>query len=121
MNSLVNDVDNTVGNKDIRNNDARVVDENTARVDSDGQVPAVRSRNDGAVSETRAVGNSSIDDMVTQNVSDLLGGQVGEAGSNGLEGGVVGSKDGKVRRKVNGISQVLGDNCSTEGSETSSQ
>ena len=51
---LVDHVDDTVGNKDVRDSNASIVDKDTAFLaDSDGKVLAVKSSEDSSVRDSR--------------------------------------------------------------------
>ena len=60
--SLVDDVDNTVGNKDIRGGDLGTVDVDSAVLNTDSDVATTQCLQTGAIGQLRAVANSSVDD-----------------------------------------------------------
>ena len=94
-NLLVDDVNHTVCNEDIRLNDLCAIDEHIHAINRNGQVIAVQSLEHRSVHERRAISHGTgVDDMIPENALDLLGGQIGQGGSNTLERGIVGRKDG---------------------------
>ena len=107
---LINDVDHTVRNEDIRLNDFCAVDKDIHPINRDGKIVAIQSLEHGPVHERGAVAyGTGVDDVVLEDARDLLGGQVGQCGSNVLERGVVGRKDGQVATHgVEGGAQALG-------------
>jgi hypothetical protein len=114
-------VDNTVGNQNIRSNNASAVDEDATAVDGDGQVGAVDRLEDSSVSETRAVaGRIANNSVVSEDTSDLVSGKVGKTTGNGLESRIVGSEEGDIGRDWHQTSRVKRTNERAQSSSSGS-
>ena len=97
-NSLINDVKDTVLEKDIRDGDLSVVDEDCA-VDRGDVDTATRKGLQRAVHQARAVIKTA-DDVVLEAGGKLLHADVGEDAAHGIEGVIAGRKDGQVLRGI---------------------
>lgn len=118
---LVDNVDNTVSDEHVAGNNTGAVHEDASSVtDGNGQLLAVQSCKNSAVLEGGAVAQGVVDNVVSQHIGELLHGEVGESGSDTLEGGVRWRKDGQVGGVVHGIDELSRVEGSTEGRETSS-
>jgi hypothetical protein len=107
MNDLrVNNVDNTIGHKNIRSNNTGTVDEHLSVSDGDGQISAVSSLEGTSVSQRAAVADCAGDNVVGKHAGDLLSGEVGKTGTDSLESGVVGGEDGNILGGVDGVDKV---------------
>lgn len=62
---LVNDMNDTVSNKNVGRDNPGAINENTAVVDCDGQLLAVQGSEFLAIRERRAVADSSIDNYTS--------------------------------------------------------
>lgn len=115
----VNNVDNTVGDKNVRNNDAGTVNEDLSVGNGDGQVGAVGSLERSSVLQSAAVADSAGDDVVSEDAGYLLSGEVGKTGTDGLESGVVGREDGDILGGVDGIDKFSCTKSTGERSQSS--
>jgi hypothetical protein len=91
----INNVDNTVGDENIRNDDLGLVDKDSAVVDSDVELCAIGS-GQSTVLEVAAVANSAVDDVVRKNVGEVTLAGIGENRTNLGKSAVVGNKDSDV-------------------------
>jgi hypothetical protein len=117
-NSRINNMHNTIRNQDIRSNDLRAINPDTALgIQSDSDAAAAKCLDSGAVLKTAGVGDSAVDDVVGEHGGDVLGCGVLERGSDGLEGFVGGGEDGEVGGLVDGGDQVGGVDGAVEGGQ----
>jgi hypothetical protein len=91
----VNDVKNTVGDEDIRNNDLRLVDIDCSVIDGNVEILAIGS-SECTVLECAAVAKSVVDDVVLENILEISLASVGKDRANVGKGAVAGNKDGDV-------------------------
>lgn len=111
-------MNNTVGDENVRGDDASTVDKDLSVDDGDGQVGAINGLEGGTVGQTAAVADGSGNDVVGKDAGDLLGGEVTKTGADGLESSVAGSEDGDILGGVDGLNKVGGGKSSSEGRET---
>lgn len=91
----INDVKNTVGDEDIRNNDLGLVDIDSSVVDGNVEILAIGS-SEGTVLKIAAVTKSVVDDVVLENILEISLASIGKDGANVGKGAVAGNKDGDV-------------------------
>jgi hypothetical protein len=113
-------VHNTVGDENIRSDDAGTVHENLSISNGNGQVCAVDSLERSSIGQTAAVTDSSGNDVVSKDAADLLDGEVGKTRANSLESGVVGCKNGDIFGSVDSLDEVGSGEGTSEGRKTSS-
>jgi hypothetical protein len=106
MNLRVDNVDDTVGNEDIRGDNTGTVDKNLSVSNGDGQVCTVSGLEGSSVGQRAAVAHSTGNDVVGKDAGYLLSGKVGKAGTDSLESSVVGSEDGNILGGVDGVDEV---------------
>jgi len=112
-------VDDTVGNENVRGDDASTVDKDLSVSNGDGQVGAVYGLEGGAVGQAAAVTDSAGNNVVGKDACDLLGGEVTKTGADGLESSVAGGEDGDILGGVDGLNKVGSGKSSSEGRQTS--
>lgn len=91
----INDVDDTVGDEHVGDDDLGLVDVDSAVVNLDVNL-LTSSSGESAVLEVGAVANSVVDNMVPEDVHEIRLAGVGEDGANVGKGAVAGRKDGDV-------------------------
>jgi hypothetical protein len=97
------------------------VNKDISTVDGNCEVAAVDGRKNSSVPQTGAVSNSTLDDVVCQDIGDVCGAEVGESGANGLEGGVGRCEDGNITEVVDGVDEVSGSEGAGQRSQASGQ
>ena len=95
MDLPINDVKNTVGDEDIRNDDLGLVDIDSSIVDGNVKILAIGS-SEGTVLKIAAVTKSVVDNVVLENILEISLAGVGKDGANVGKGSVAGNKDGNV-------------------------
>ncbi|KAI6776407.1 hypothetical protein HG530_000352 [Fusarium avenaceum] len=91
----INDVDNTVGDENVGDDDLSLVDVDSAVVNLDVNL-LTSSSGKSAVLEVGAVANSVVDNMVLEDAHEIRLAGVGEDGANVGKSAVAGRKDGDV-------------------------
>lgn len=90
-------MDHAVGDQNVGLDHTSVVDVDRSTLKSHGDVSTVESLQRAAVHDVGAVERwAASNNVVLEDGGDLLGGQVGQVGSDSLEGGVVGDKHGQI-------------------------
>lgn len=95
-NLLVDDVSNTIGNENVRDDDLSGVEEDVAVVNSNLDRAALEGGNGLSILEGAAVAHSAVDNVVLQDGGELLSGQRSDQVGNGGEGTVLRGKDSDV-------------------------
>lgn len=119
MNLLVNHVDNTVGDKDVRGDDLGRVDKNVAINETDVEGRAVKS-SQGGVGQTAAVAENTINNVVLEDASEGLGRDVASDAADGGKGRVAGGKHGDVLEPSQSTAKVGFGDGADEGSQVGS-
>lgn len=83
----VNDVNNTSSNENIRNSNHGRVDVDRSVDNGDRDTLSIDSL-EGGVCQHAAVSDGALNHVVSQDAAERLGAEVGQSGSDGLEGGV---------------------------------
>lgn len=91
----INDMDNTIGDEDIRDNDLGLIDKDSAVVNNNVELLTLRS-GESTVLEGRAVAKSVVDNVVLEDALKVRLAQVGEDRTNVGKGAVARSKDSDV-------------------------
>lgn len=118
--NLVNDVNYTILDEDVRGGDQSTVDEEVVTLLVDGEGAAVESGDLSAVSEVGGEDDGAVDNVVGENRGDGLAGSVGEDRGDVLESSVAGSEDGDVVGLVHGLEELGLDESTSKRRETSS-
>jgi hypothetical protein len=115
MDLPVNNVEDSVGDEDIRDNDLGLIDPDSSVLDKNVELLATSSV-EGAVLKRRAVADGAGDDMILKNILEIRLAQVGQDGTNIGKGAVARSKDGDVPGAAEVGDQVgLGEGASNGG------
>lgn len=91
----VNDVEDTVGDEDIRNDNLGLIDKDIAIMDGNVDILALGSSK-RAVPQRAAVSDSAIDNVVLENALEVVAAEITHNGTNIGKCSVVGRKDGNV-------------------------
>lgn len=91
----IDNVGDTIGDENVRNDHLGVVDENLTIDNRDSHIFSLEGL-ESRVLENAAVPDRSSDDVVLEHVLEIVLAQVGEDGSDGGEGSVGGDEDGDV-------------------------
>jgi hypothetical protein len=105
-------VNNTVGNEDIRDDDAGTIYKDLSANNGDSQVGTVDSLERSSVLEAAAVADSSGNNVVGKDAGDLLNRKVGKTGADSLESSIARGEDGDVLGGVDSLDK-LGSSKST--------
>jgi hypothetical protein len=95
MDLRIDNVDDTVGDENIRDDDLGLVDVDSAVVNGNVKLLAIGS-SESTVLESAAVAKSVVYDVVREDISEITLAGVGEDGTDVGKGTVVGNKDGDV-------------------------
>lgn len=93
---LVDDVSNTVGNENVRDDNLGRVEEDVAVADGDLDRAALEGGDGLSILEGAAIAHSAVNDVVLQDGGELLSGQRSDQVGNGGESTVLRGKDGDV-------------------------
>jgi hypothetical protein len=97
------------------------VDKDVSTVDRNSKVTSVNSRERSSVPQTSAVSNGTLDNVVSQNVGDVCGAEVGKSRADGLERSVGRREDGNITEVVDGVDEVSGSESTSQRSQASGQ
>jgi hypothetical protein len=97
------------------------VDKDVSTVDRDREVAAVDGGKNSSVPQASAVTDSTLDDVVGQNIGHICGAEVGKSGTDGLESGVGRREDGNITEVVDGVDEVSGSEGAGQRSQTSGE
>jgi hypothetical protein len=119
---LVNDVDDTISNEDVRSNNASSVDEVCAVLNSDGQILAESGLKSGAILKRAGVPRcTAIDNVVRKDVLQVLLGQTFKCSVHGSQRCVVRCEDREVGCVLDGVDQAGCVDGSAEGGQACSR
>lgn len=115
----VNDVENTVGDEDIRNDNLGLIDKDITIMDGNVDILTLGSSK-SAVPQRAAVSDSAVDNVVLENALEVIAAEITHDRANIRKCGVVGCKDGNVLLLDDILSEVSLSKGADDGREVGS-